>query len=56
MKDMAVKFHDFTDFFCQDDKCKIDVGDPGNPIAAVERGKQVKYQEVKLFWNLDLKT
>lgn len=38
---MAMMFRADTDFYCQDDKCKIDVGDPGQPIAAVGRGKLV---------------
>ena len=40
-KEFAVKFKDFTTFVCQHDKHTVKVGEPGYPVAAVERGKQV---------------
>ena len=40
-KEFAIKFRSFTSFVCQDDKHSIKVGEPGYPVAAVERGKQV---------------
>ena len=32
---------DVADFLSVDDKCKVDLGEPGFPIAAVERGRKV---------------
>lgn len=40
---MALKYKDHTQFMCQDDKCKVDVGEPGLPVAAVDRGKKVGF-------------
>ncbi|XP_070556692.1 uncharacterized protein [Ptychodera flava] len=41
LKEMAIKFRDYVSFLCLDDKHKVKVGEPGVPVAAVERGKQV---------------
>lgn len=38
---ICVKFCEYTSFVCQDDKHTINVGEPGLPVAAFERGKQV---------------
>ena len=38
-KEFSVKFRDVTTFICQDDKCTGKVGEPGRPLAAVERRK-----------------
>ena len=40
-KEMAIKFRDVCHFICMDDKHHIKVGEPGNPVAAVDRGKRV---------------
>ena len=40
-REFSVKFHDWINFVCVDNKHKIKVGDPGNPLAAVERGRRV---------------
>ena len=36
-----MKYRDFSVFACIDDKYRIKVGEPGVPVAAVERGRQV---------------
>ena len=40
-KDMAVKFRKYSNFVAMDDKHACKVGEPGFPVAAVERGKRV---------------
>ena len=40
-KEMAIQFRRYAWFVSQDDKHKIKVGEPGTPLAAIERGKQV---------------
>ena len=40
-RDFSIKFRDFTTLVSQDDKHSIKVGEPGYPVASVERGKQV---------------
>lgn len=40
-KEMAVHYREYVHVFCCDDKCKVGVGAPGLPIAAVDRGKRV---------------
>lgn len=40
-KEFCVRFRSYTSLVCQDDKHTIKVGEPGLPVAAVERGKQV---------------
>ena len=40
-KEFAIKFWDHSLFVCQDDKHVVKVGEPGMPVAAVERGKSV---------------
>ena len=37
----AVLFQDSSLFLCLDDKHRVKVGEPGTPVAAAERGKQV---------------
>ena len=37
----AVLFRDSSLFLCLDDKHRIKVGEPGTPVVAAERGKQV---------------
>ena len=36
-KEFCVKFRDITSLVCEDDKHTIKVGEPGFPVAAVER-------------------
>ena len=40
-REMAVKFRSYSIFACLDDKHWVSVGEPGFPVAAVERGKLV---------------
>ena len=37
-REFAVKYGDLTNFICIDDKHRVKVGEPGFPVAAVERG------------------
>ena len=41
MQDFAIKFRAISVFACIDDKHRIKVGEPGFPVAAAERGRQV---------------
>ena len=41
MREFSVKFRDHTKLICQEDKHTIKVGEPGLPVASVERGKSV---------------
>ena len=41
MREYAILFHRFSAFACLDDKHKVKVGEPGFPIVAAERGRQV---------------
>ena len=41
LRELAIKFRMHTSFVSQDDKHFVKVGEPGFPVAAVERGKQV---------------
>ena len=38
---MSIRFRDHCQLVCMDDKHKCKVGEPGLPVAADERGKQV---------------
>ena len=40
-RELAVKYRELSVFICIDDKHRIEVGKPGYPVAAVERGRQV---------------
>ena len=40
-REYAVLFKDHSMFYCIDDKHRIKVGEPGFPVAAAERGRQV---------------
>ena len=47
---MAIKFMEYCQFVCMDDKHKYKVGEPGLPVTAVERGKrEVVCTNSKLF-------
>ena len=41
VKEFAVKYRDHCTFVSQDDKHTVKIGEPGYPLAAAERGKQV---------------
>ncbi len=41
IREYAVLFRDSSVFVCLGDKHRVKVGEPGTPVAAVERGKQV---------------
>lgn len=45
----AIKYASFASFFSLDDKHYCKVGEPGHPVAAVERGKQVIVARDKKF-------
>ena len=36
-----MKYRNLSSFICIDDKHRIKIGEPGYPVAAVERGRQV---------------
>ena len=39
LKEFAINFREHTTLVCLDDKHNIKVGEPGFPVAAVDRGK-----------------
>lgn len=41
MRKFSIKFVNYTTFVCLDDKHRVKVGEPGNPLAAAERGRRV---------------
>jgi hypothetical protein len=41
LREMCIKFRDHCQLVCMDDKHKWKVGEPGLPVEAIERGKQV---------------
>ncbi|CAB3995273.1 Hypothetical predicted protein [Paramuricea clavata] len=47
--ELAVKFRSFSNFSCVDDKHRGKVGEPGFPVAAAERGRQVLVSLNSLF-------
>jgi hypothetical protein len=49
LKVFAVKFREYASFICMDDKHHCKVGEPGHPVAAVERGKRVIVGQDKIF-------
>ena len=40
-KEFAIRYKQFANFICMDDKHTCKVGEPGYPVAAVDRGKKV---------------
>ena len=40
-RELAVKFRSYSTFSCLDDKHRVKVGEPGFPVAALERGRKV---------------
>jgi len=47
--EFALKFCDYSGFFCLDDKHRIKIEEPGFPIAAAERGRRVLVSMTKSF-------
>ena len=41
LKEMALRFHEYCAFLSVDDTRKVKGGEPGTPLAAIERGRQV---------------
>ena len=41
LREFAILFREHAAFVCQDDKHFVKVGEPGSPVAPVERGRQV---------------
>ena len=41
LREFAILFREHAAFVCQDDKHFVKVGEPGSPVVAVERGRQV---------------
>ena len=48
-RELAVKYCELSTFICIDDKHRIKVGEPGYPVAAVERGCQVIVSQTEEF-------
>ena len=48
-RELAVKYRELSVFICIDDKHRIEVGKPGYPVAAVERGRQVIVSQTEEF-------
>lgn len=49
LKELSVKFREYTTFMCMDDKHHCKVGEPDHPVAAVDRGKRVIVGQEKVF-------
>jgi hypothetical protein len=49
LKELAIKFKESTWLVFMDDKHRCKVGEPGFPVAAVERGKQVVVTKNEIF-------
>ena len=49
LREYAVMFRDFSLFICMDDKHRVKVGEPGIPVAAAERGRQVLVSTAQSF-------
>ena len=48
-RELAVKFRDNSTFVCLDDKHRVKIGEPGYPVAAAERGRQVVVSSTDTF-------
>lgn len=53
VKTFAVKYKDYSAMICMDDKCHIAVGEPGTPLAAVNRGEKVVVSKAVTFSESD---
>lgn len=49
LKELSVKFREYTTFMCMDDKHHCKVGEQDHPVAAVDRGKRVIFGQEKVF-------
>ena len=49
---MDIKFRVHSAVICLDDKHRVPIGEPGYPVAAVERGKRVMWQKTNSSWLL----
>ena len=47
--ELAVKYRELSTFICINDKHRIKIGEPGYPVAAVERGRQVIVSQTETF-------
>ena len=48
-REYAVMMREESGFVCLDDKHRVKVGEPGHPVAAIERGKRVLVRRDELF-------
>ena len=48
-RELAVKYRELSTFVCIGDKHRIKIGEPGYPVAAAERGRQVIVSEQETF-------
>ena len=48
-RELAVKYRSYSVFISIDDKHRIKIGEPGYPVAAVERGRQVIVSQSQIF-------
>jgi len=49
LREYAVLLRDFSCFVCMDDKHRLKIGEPGVPVAAAERGRQVLVSLTETF-------
>lgn len=55
MKEFVTRNKENAVMLSVDDKCKISVGEPGTPVAAVSRGKQVSKSMFFRVWLVPLR-
>ena len=48
-RELAVMFREYSTFHCMDDKHRVQVGEPGYPVAAAERGRRVLVRRDESF-------
>ena len=44
LREYAIQIREFCKLYCMDDKHRLKVGEPGVPVAAVERGREAELQ------------
>ena len=49
MREYAIRVQDHCGFVSIDDKHKVNIGEPGYPVAAVDRGRRVPVREDEFF-------
>ena len=49
MKELSIRFRQYSVFASMDDKHRIKVGEPNYPVAAAERGRRVIVAEKSVF-------